>query len=254
MTFFEPDSPDPPLAALKIDCDIAALDFWKTIWKREEGVSCSQTRLWFPEGPRKAFAFDILRLPRVLCSQVTQFVTGHTFLNRHQAIIDNSERNQVDELVNLYDEDGEEVIAPSDPTCRKCGKGEEKPEHLLSQCVPLAPLRLSIFGHPFPRPPYTDIKVFQIVAFLKALQLPSLEMKPYLEQYDPTIIPEEARPTPSPPSTPIVEGAELVSSDEDITTAANRAAEAAGGRLLHNYLYTTNQLVPQQDPRGATFY
>ena len=180
-----------------------------------------------------------------------QFVTGHTFLNRHQAIIDNAERDQIDGLLSLLDDQGEEVIPPSDPTCRKCGRGEGKPEHLMTHCEPLAPLRLSIFGHPNPLPPYDDFKVYQIVAFLKHLQLPSLEMRPFLEQYDPTSIPEEARPTPSPP---IVEGAEPVSSDEDSPSAVRRAAEVAGGKLLHNYLYTTNELVFQQDPEGAIFY
>ena len=62
-----------------------------------------------------------------------------------------------------------------------------------------------------PTPPYTKIKVYQLVAFLKVINLPSLEMKPYLEQYAPTSIPEEARPTPL----PIVDGAEMVSDDSD---------------------------------------
>ena len=89
------------------------------------------------------------------------------------------------------------------------------------------------------------------MAFLKKAQLPSLEMQPFLEQYDPTSIPEEARPPPSPP---IVDGAEPISSDEGSPSNARRAAEVAGGRLLHNYLYTSNELAPQQDPRGAIFY
>ena len=179
-----------------------------------------------------------------MCSQVLQFITGHSFLNRHQALIDNAERDQIDGLLSLIDDYGEEVIPPSDPTCRKCGRGEEKPEHLMTHCTKLAPLRLSIFGHPFPEPPYDDFKVYQLVAFLKQSKLPSLEMRPYLEQYDPTSIPEEARPTPSPP---IVDGAEPISSDEDVYQAAQKAAEVAGGKLLHNYLYTTNELVPQQE-------
>ena len=121
----------------------------------------------------------------------------------------------------------------------------------MTHCTRLAPLRLRIFGHPFPKPPYTDFKVYQIVAFLKEAKLPSLEMQPFLEQYDPTSIPEEARPPPPPP---IVDGAEPISSDESTSPIARRAAEVAGGRLLHNYLYTSNELVPQQDPRGAIFY
>ena len=108
----------------------------------------------------------------------------------------------------------------------------------MSICPNLATTRLEIFGHPFPEPPYVDVKVYQLVAFLKEIQLPSLEMRPFLEEYNPTSIPEEARPTPPPP---IVEGAEPISEDDDLDTAATKAAEAAGGRLLHNYLVTSNK-------------
>ena len=100
---------------------------------------------------------------------------------------------------------------------------------LLYQVGP--PSNLVFLATPSPKPPYTDFKVYQIVAFLKEAQLPSLEMQPYLEQYDPTNIPEEARPPPPPP---IVDGAEPILSDESSSPTARRAAEAAGGRLLHN--------------------
>ena len=143
----------------------------------------------------------------------------------------------------------------SSAECRRCGEGEEKPEHLMSRCtVPaIIAIRMRIFAHPFPQPPYTDIKVFQLVAFLKEVKMPSLEMRPYLEEYDPTSIPGEALPTP-PPQIPIVEGAEEVSSeDEGNRVAARLAAETEGGLLLHNYLYTRND-PPRQDPRGAQFY
>ena len=145
-------------------------------------------------------------------------------------------------------EDGEEIIPVSSAICRRCGEGEEKPYHLMSVCKDLAALRLRIFAHPFPSPPYTNIKLYQIIAFLKEIKLPSLEMRPLLEEYIPASIPEEARPT----SSPIVEGAEVVSS-EDEAFAARVAAEIAGGKLLHNYLLTTNK-PPLQDPRGAIFY
>ena len=73
-------------------------------------------------------------------------------------------------------------------------------------------------------------------------------MRPFLEEYIPTSVPEEARPTPLPP---IVEGAEPISEDDDLDLAALRAAEAAGGRLLHNYLVTSNKPPLHQ---GETFY
>ena len=75
-------------------------------------------------------------------------------------------------------------------------------------------------------------------------------MKPYLEQYNPTSVPEEARPTPPPP---IVEGAEMVSDDSEDDIAVQRAAEVAGDNLLHNYLLTTNR-PPLPEPGSNGFY
>ena len=248
-----PDSPNMPKSALDLAVNQASTCMWRKIWNREQG--CSQTRLWFPEGPRPNFAFSIIRLPRVICSQVTQFITGHSFMNRHQAIIDNADRARFADIVGLVGEAGEEILPLSSAECRRCGEGEEKPEHLMSRCTDPAiiAIRMRIFAHPFPQPPYTDIKVFQLVAFLKEVKMPSLEMRPYLEEYDPTSIPGEALPTP-PPQIPIVEGAEEVSSeDEGNRVAARLAAETAGGLLLHNYLYTRNDPL-RQDPRGAQFY
>merc|ERR1712079_844408 len=161
---------------------------------------------------------------------MTQFVTGHCFLNRHQAIIDNNERGRyIMSLPAEEREDGEEIIPVSDAKCRRCGIGEEKPYHLMSVCKDLAALRLRFFAHPFPPPPYTGIKVYQVVAFLKEIKTPSLEMRPFLEEYTPASVPEEARPSPLPP---IVEGAEMVSSDDE-AQAARTAAETAGGLWLH---------------------
>ena len=88
------------------------------------------------------------------------------------------------------------------------------------------------------------------MAFLKVINLPSLEMKPYLEQYTPTSIPEEARPTPPPP---IVEGAENISSDSEADSAVIRAANAAGDQWLHNYLHIRNN-PPLPNPRKERFY
>ena len=219
---------------------------WRTIWRLEKGHR--QSKYWFPDGPRPDFAHDILRLPRVLCSQVCQFLTGHCFLNKHTALIENNYWNRIGDALTRQNIDPEDVIEPSCPKCRICGTGVEEPKHLMTDCFRLNTLRLNIFGNHRPEPPYTNIKVYQLVAFLKVINLPSLEMKPYLEQYNPTSIPDEARPTPL---SPIVEGAELVSDDSEDDLAVHRAAEAAGGNLLHNYLLTSNDPPLQGD---QTFY
>ena len=140
-------------------------------------------------------------------------------------------------------------IENSSPQCRICGTGKEEPKHLMSDCEDLELLRLRIFGDRRPMPPYTNVKVYQLVAFLKVINLPSLEMKPFLEQCNPAAIPEEARPTPPPP---IVEGAELISDDSEDELAVQAAAEAAGGNMLHNYLLTSNN-PPSQNREGTGF-
>ena len=69
---------------------------------------------------------------------------------------------------------------------------------------------------------------------------------PFLEEYNLANIPEEVCPTPLPP---IVDGAELVSSSDEVL-AARVAAEMAGGLLLHNYLLTLNA-PPLQRSKGG---
>jgi len=169
------------------------------------------------------------------------------FLNRHTALIENNYWNRISMALAQQGIDPGNVIDPTSPRCRICGTGTEEPKHIMTDCEELQHLRLRIFGNRKPTPPYTDIKVYQLVAFLKVINLPSLEMKPYLEQYTPTSVPDEARSTPP---LPIVEGAEMVSEDSEDDIAVREAAEAAGGRLLHNYLLTSNA-----PPRmGGKFY
>ena len=145
-----------PKAKLHFDIENTQSDLWRKLFRREPG--CSQTCNWFPNGPRPDFAFDIIRL---LCSQLTQFVTGHCFLNRQQALIDNSDcAHLIAGLPEGERVEGELIIPVSSALCRRCGKAEEKPEHLMSDCEDLAALRLRIIAHPFPRPPYTDFKVY----------------------------------------------------------------------------------------------
>ena len=165
-------------------------------------------------------------------------------------MIENNYWGRISDALTRQGIDPGDSIDVSSPKCRICGTGKEEPRHLMTECKDLDLLRLRIFGKERLEPPYTDVKVYQLVAFLKVINLPSLEMKPFLEQYNPTAVPEEARPTPPPP---IVEGAELVSDDSEDDQAVQAAAEAAGGNLLHNYLLTSNN-PPLPAPGGPRFY
>ena len=72
-TSAHPYPPRHPKAKLHFDVENIQTDLWKKVFRAEPG--CSQTRHWFPNGPRPDFSFDIIRLPRLLCSQMTQFLT-----------------------------------------------------------------------------------------------------------------------------------------------------------------------------------
>ena len=50
-----------------------------------------------------------------------------------------------------------------------------------------------------------------------------------------------------------MEGAENISSDSENELAVFQAAEAAGGKLLHNYLLTSNK-PPLPNPEEKRFY
>ena len=51
---------------------------------------------WFHDGKDPQFAFDIIRLPKLIYSQVVAIYTGDCYLlNRHQALIDNAFREQI---------------------------------------------------------------------------------------------------------------------------------------------------------------
>ena len=126
---------------------------WRNVWTAETN-ECRQTRLWFPHGPRPRFSYSLLRLPRVACGQMIQFLTGHNYLKRHQAIIDKTDCK----------------------ICTFCGKGEESTEHIMSYCDAFATLRQLTFNDPYPAPPYDNLQFEQVVNFLKFAKINTLEL------------------------------------------------------------------------------
>merc|ERR1712242_308017 len=108
-----------PMAAFNMDVNLATTVLWRKVWSLAPG--CRQTRYWFPDGPRPDFAFDILRLPRVLCSQICQFITGHCFLNKHTALIENKYWGRIGVALAKQNIDPDNAVDASCPKCRICG-------------------------------------------------------------------------------------------------------------------------------------
>ena len=128
-----------------------------------------------------------------MVGQLVQILTGHTHLKRHQAVIDESERQRTLEALQWdnADENGDAIIDAADPICSRCGVGEETPLHLLSECTKLAKLRHDIFGRhdlvgPREVPDFSDIPAYQLIAFFKEAKFETLSMQPFRAQYLPT--------------------------------------------------------------------
>ena len=137
-----PDWETPLLAKAVMHCEINKMA--KRLWinKWDELLECRQTRHFFPNGPRPSFSRDVVNLDKIICGQVVQLLTGHTYMKRHQAIIDDSERQRIIAVTGgNADSHGNAIIDAPDASCDLCHNGEETPLHLLSECDALATLR-----------------------------------------------------------------------------------------------------------------
>jgi len=141
------------------------------------------------------FSKGLVWLDKIICGQMIQIITGHTHLKRHQAVIDESERNRIIAANGFdnADEDGNAIIDAPDATCSRCKhpKSQETPLHLLSECDALAKLRHSIFGRedlvePGAIPDFSDLPLHLVISFFKDVGFESLKMWPFLDEYFPT--------------------------------------------------------------------
>merc|ERR1712242_340060 len=184
-------------AVMHSEINKISLRLWKWTWN--EVVGCRQTRHFFPNGPRPLFYKSLIHLPKPIVGQLVQILTGHTYLKRHQAVIDESERQRTIDALKLIegneypdaDSDGNAIIDAADPTCGRCHRGEETPLHLLSECSSLATLRLQIFGRhdlvgPGEKPDFSDLPPYKLIAFFREAKFDTPTMQPFRDQYLPT--------------------------------------------------------------------
>ena len=222
-----PDSPSIAKATMKLDLDTAAKKLWKLMWNMDP--SCRQSKMWCPHGPRPRFAFEILRLPRLLCSQVIHFVTGHNFLRRHQALIESEELRRIEQKTGLNtDPDFHEAMEPI-ATCSLCGEKEESSFHIMTECQKLNTTRLGVFGKDKILPPYDNIPVYKLISYLRDVKLKSLEMRPFVEEYSAKEIQEHL------PDWAEAQGS--IDEGEADSQADAEYARVYGDGLLHQYLY-----------------
>ncbi len=114
---------------------------WQERWSRRK--DCRQTKQWFPT-IQKQLSHQVLYTDRRQYSRYVQLITGHNFLKRHSALVDNSDEAE----------------------CRLCWEDEETSFHLIAECPAIAWARLKVFGAPLQSSPLIwSIK--QVASFLR---------------------------------------------------------------------------------------
>ena len=134
--------------------DRVCIEKWTEAWiKRSD---CRQTKLWFAV-PDKMKSSLLMKHNRKEVGLFIQFITGHGWLNRHVALLDQAL-------------DTETSIERS--RCRLCLEEEETPVHLVCQCFALTVERVGIFGacNSAEHPP-ASWSPGQLLRFLKVPQI-----------------------------------------------------------------------------------
>ena len=101
---------------------------WSEFWQSRP--DCRQTKLWFGN-PDLVKSKLILQMNRKEIGLFIQFITGHGWLNRHVALL-NQEWDVETKLERGL--------------CRLCLEDEETPVHLVCHCPALVTERLEVFG------------------------------------------------------------------------------------------------------------
>ena len=99
----------------------------------------------------------------------------------------------------------------------------------MTECPVLATTRASVFGKDEILPPYDNIPVYKLISYLKDVKLKSLEMRPFVEEFKATELPERM------PDWARVNDND--SSIDDELQADTRYAKECGDKLLHYILY-----------------
>jgi ribonuclease HI len=136
------DCPKTPSTVIKNLIKEAFERKWMTNWSNR--ADCRQTKQWFPILIKRN-THNLLSLSRKEYSLLCQFITGHNFLNRHNALVNKR----------------------VDAECQLCLEEEDQTSlHIFAECPALAMLRQNVLGSPFLVPPLVW-SVKQLSSFLR---------------------------------------------------------------------------------------
>ena len=99
----------------------------------------------------------------------------------------------------------------------------------MTECQKLNTASLSVFGKVDILPPYDNIPVYKLVSYLKDVKMKSLEMRPFIEEYKATELPDRMQMW--------ARVNDNDSSSDDELQADTRYAKECGDKLLHHILY-----------------
>ena len=131
----------PPISWAKQLIKQGSYNEWTQRWYYSN--SCRQTKIWFPTLHR-AFSRLLINLTRTTLGLMTEMITGHNRLNRHESLVD------------------KEVS----PNCRLCDEELETSFHIVAECPRLLYKRWEAFKTPF----LDENPVWHPMSFLKFLR------------------------------------------------------------------------------------
>ena len=105
---------------------------------------CRQTKQWFFHISKRR-SMRILKCTRLQWGKLVQLMTGHNFLARHNYVIDND----------------------LDPHCPLCTLDYIQDScHFFAECPIFLDIRLTLFKHRVLEPPFDDLPISDVLAFL----------------------------------------------------------------------------------------
>ena len=135
---------------------------WKSEWQARP--DCRQTKL-FIDGPDPKIWADLKKLRHKEVSAAVRFLSGHTFLNRHNVVI-------------KYKIRGPAADHHEESKCRLCEEDEETPEHLASSCPALCQQRYCyLFSPELDSPPSWSRKLFDFLNIPEIRQLEESDLE-----------------------------------------------------------------------------
>jgi ribonuclease HI/retron-type reverse transcriptase len=150
---------------------------WSERWieaKKVDGSPLYRQSKYFFKSPDKQKAYNLLRTDRHTLGKTIQFITGHSFLKRHEGLMAQAR---------------DPTLTP-DITCRLCKKGEETPFHLVMECEELFVERRRLFRQQPDNPTDPDCTVrWSARALIRFVSLDVINQMLNSEEED--IFPEE---------------------------------------------------------------